>query len=55
MRAYYDVLPAGSHSFSYALRLNQDGDFGLPPTRAEAMYAPEFFGELPNARVIVRP
>ena len=34
----------------YTLRLNNAGDFALPPTRAEALYAPEMFGELPNAR-----
>ena len=28
-------------------------DVALPPTRAEALYAPEIFGETPNARVKV--
>ena len=55
VRAYWEFLPAGTHQFAYTLRLNQDGDFGMPPTRAEAMYAPEVFGELPNARVKVLP
>ena len=36
-----------------AIRLNNVGDFALPPTRVEAMYAPEMFGETPNARVKV--
>jgi hypothetical protein len=27
----------------------------LPPTRIEAMYAPESFGELPNAVIDVVP
>jgi len=31
------------------------GDFAMPPSRVEAMYAPEMFGELPNAPVTVRP
>ncbi len=35
-----------------AIRL-PPGDFALPPTRVEAMYAPEMFGEAPNARVKV--
>jgi uncharacterized protein YfaS (alpha-2-macroglobulin family) len=35
--------------------LDQDGSFGLPPTRVEAMYAPETFAELPNARLLVEP
>ena len=36
------------------MRLNQDGAFALPPTRVEAMYAPESFGEMPNARLVVK-
>jgi alpha-2-macroglobulin len=54
-RAYYAWVPKGAFSIEYTLRLNQDGDFALPPTRVEALYAPEMFGELPNARVVVRP
>jgi alpha-2-macroglobulin len=37
----------------YTVRLNNVGDFALPPSRVEAMYAPEMFGETPNARVKV--
>jgi uncharacterized protein YfaS (alpha-2-macroglobulin family) len=37
------------------MRLNQPGDFRLPPTRVEAMYLPEVFGESPNAPMVVRP
>jgi uncharacterized protein YfaS (alpha-2-macroglobulin family) len=55
VRAYFEYLPAGQYRYAYTLRLNQDGEFGLPPTRAEAMYAPEIFGELPNARLQVQP
>jgi formate dehydrogenase subunit gamma len=35
------------------VRLNNAGEFSLPPSRVEAMYAPEMFGESPNARVKV--
>ena len=35
------------------MRLNNAGDFALPPTRVEALYAPEMFGEVPNARIKV--
>ncbi len=28
----------------YTLRLNQSGTFQLPPTRVEALYAPEMYG-----------
>ncbi|MEW9899448.1 MG2 domain-containing protein [Chitinivorax sp. PXF-14] len=53
-RAYYDWLPSGKWSLDYTFRLNNSGSFNLPPTRVEAMYAPEMFGELPNAGVTVK-
>lgn len=54
-RAYYAWLPKGRFSIEYTVRLNNAGHFALPPTRVEAMYAPDVFGELPNARVKVEP
>ena len=54
-RAYYEWLPRGRHVVEYTLRLNASGRFGLPPTRVEAMYAPETFGESPNASLEVGP
>lgn len=52
-RAYYEYVPRGVFKLEYTLRLNNVGDFALPPTRVEALYAPEMFGEAPNARVTV--
>ncbi|XAH26181.1 MG2 domain-containing protein [Xylophilus sp. GW821-FHT01B05] len=52
-RSYYEYLPKGTVKMEYTLRLNNVGDFALPASRVEAMYAPEMFGELPNARVRV--
>ena len=54
-RSYYDYLPRGKHVIEYTVRLNNPGRFSLPPTRVEAMYAPESFGELPNAGIEVAP
>ena len=54
-RAYYRYLPKGPLTLEYTVRLNTTGDFGLPRTRVEAMYAPEMFGESPNARLVVKP
>ena len=54
-RAYYEYVPKGKWTVEYTLRLNNPGDFLLPATRVEAMYAPEMFGEVPNATVIVKP
>ena len=54
-RAYFDELPRGRHVVSYRMRLTNAGRFSLPPTRAEALYAPETFGELPLGRLEVQP
>jgi uncharacterized protein YfaS (alpha-2-macroglobulin family) len=54
-RGYYEYLPRGTHVVEYTLRLNNAGRFALPPTRVEAMYSPETFGELPNAVLEVAP
>lgn len=53
-RAYYSYVPKGHFWFEYTLRLNNPGKFSLPPTRVEAMYAPEVFGQYPNASLTVR-
>jgi len=47
-RAYYRFVPKGKWSIEYTVRLNNPGNFQLPSTRVEAMYAPEMFGERPN-------
>lgn len=54
-RVYYAFVPQGAWFVEYTLRLNQDGTFHLPPTRVEALYAPEMRGETPNAPVKVFP
>lgn len=52
-RAYYAFVPKGRWSIEYTVRLNNEGRFSLPPTRVEAMYKPEMFGEMPNAPMVV--
>jgi uncharacterized protein YfaS (alpha-2-macroglobulin family) len=54
-RAYYRFVPKGTLSVEYTVRLNQAGRFVLPATRVEALYAPEMFGEIPNATLEVAP
>ena len=49
-RSYYQYLPKGLVRMEYTMRLNNAGEFSVPPSRVEAMYAPEMFGEAPNAR-----
>ncbi len=53
-RSYYEYLPKGVVKMEYTLRLNNVGSFSLPPSRVEAMYAPEMFGESPNGKVRVQ-
>ena len=52
-RAYYDYVPKGKFVTEYTIRFNNEGTFHLPPTRVEALYAPEMFGENPNLTWIV--
>jgi uncharacterized protein YfaS (alpha-2-macroglobulin family) len=52
-RAYYRFVPKGKWTLEYSVRLNNPGEFVLPETRVEALYAPEMFGELPNVKVTV--
>jgi uncharacterized protein YfaS (alpha-2-macroglobulin family) len=52
-RSYFEFVPKGKWSVEYTVRLNNEGRFSLPPTRVEAMYSPETFGEVPNAAVAV--
>jgi hypothetical protein len=47
-RAYFEFMPGGTARVEYNYRLNNAGDFELPPTHVEAMYAPENFGDFPN-------
>ena len=54
-RSYYRFVPRGKFSTEYTFRVNNPGTFLLPPTRVEAMYAPDVFGELPNAPFKVAP
>ena len=54
-RSYFEYLPRGKHAVEYTVRLNNPGKFALPPSRVEAMYAPESFGEIPNALIEVAP
>lgn len=47
--AYYSYVPRGKFSVEYTMRVNNAGAFKMPPTRVEALYAPDVFGAAPNA------
>ena len=53
-REYYSYVPKGKWVVEYTLRLNNPGLFQLPPTRVEALYASEMFGELPISEIEVK-
>ncbi|WP_370446375.1 alpha-2-macroglobulin [Glaciimonas sp. PCH181] len=53
-RSYYEYVPKGKFTMTYTFRINNPGEFNLPPTRVEAMYAPEMFGESPNPKWTVK-
>jgi len=52
-REYFSYVPKGALQVEYTVRLNNVGEFALPPSRVEAMYAPDVFGETPNQKVVV--
>lgn len=51
---YFEVVPSGITTVKYQFQLNNPGTFKLPPTRAEALYAPSIFGETPNASFVIK-
>ncbi|MGL4995855.1 MAG: hypothetical protein ACRC6G_06765, partial [Deefgea sp.] len=53
-RAYYSHVPRGKFAVEYTVRLNNAGTFQMPPSRVEAMYAPDVFGAAPNAAMVVK-
>lgn len=55
VRSSFEWANKGQHSFSYDLRLTTPGKFALPPTHAEAMYAPEVNGQLGNVVFEIEP
>ncbi len=54
VHAHYAALGRAPVTYEYTLRLGSVGSFRLPPTRVEALYAPEMMAMLPNAPVVVQ-
>ncbi len=53
-KLYFEYLPQGKTIVKYQYQLNNPGTFKLPPTRAEGLYIPSIFGEVPNGTVVVK-
>lgn len=51
--AFASMLWEGVHEYTYTARATVPGTFGVPPARAEEMYAPETFGRSATDRVVV--
>lgn len=51
--AFTSYLPGGTYEYSYVARATTPGEFVVPPTKAEEIYAPEVFGRSASDRVIV--
>ena len=49
-RAYYEVVPRGRFTIDYTLRLNNAGEFTLPPTRVEARMRRMYLAKCQTAR-----
>jgi hypothetical protein len=53
-RSYYEYVPKGTWTIEYTMRLNGQGEMNMPPSRVEALYSPEMFGELPNEAIRIK-
>ena len=53
VHAHYEFVTRAPVVYEYTLRLGSAGTFRLPPTRVEALYAPEMMALVPNATVTV--
>jgi uncharacterized protein YfaS (alpha-2-macroglobulin family) len=51
--AFTSYLPGGTYEYTYVARATTPGEFVVPPTRAEEIYAPEVFGRSSSDRVVV--
>ncbi len=52
--AFADVMPAGTHTFTYLARATSAGSFMAPSARVHEMYHPGVFGQSQATRVAVR-
>ncbi|MFK7919544.1 MAG: alpha-2-macroglobulin family protein [Ilumatobacter sp.] len=51
--AFTSFLPGGTYEYSYVARATTPGEFVVPPSRAEEIYAPEVFGRSSSDRVMI--
>ena len=51
--AFTSLLYAGDYDYTYLMRATTPGDYHVPPTKVEEMYAPETFGRAGTEHVLV--
>jgi hypothetical protein len=51
--AFTSLLYAGDYDYTYLMRATTPGDYHVPPTKVEEMYAPETFGRAGTEHVVV--
>jgi uncharacterized protein YfaS (alpha-2-macroglobulin family) len=51
--AFTSFLSAGTYDYTYVTRATTIGEFVVPPTRAEEIYAPEVFGRSSTSQVVI--
>ncbi len=51
--AFASIVSAGTYEYTYIARATTPGQFVVPPTRAEEIYAPEVFGRSSTAKVVI--
>jgi uncharacterized protein YfaS (alpha-2-macroglobulin family) len=53
VEAFASYLAGGTYEYEYIARATTPGEFVVPPTRAEQIYAPEVFGRSASTRVVI--
>jgi hypothetical protein len=51
--AFASVVYPGTYDYTYTMRATTPGDYRVPPTKVEEMYAPETFGRASSEHVII--
>jgi len=51
--AFQSLLWEGKYEYKYIARATTQGEFTVPPAKAEEMYSPEIFGRSSNDRVFI--
>lgn len=51
---FADEFQAGTHSYTYVVKVTRNGSYQMPATHVEGMYEPEVFGQTASQVVVVK-